>query len=938
MAFPGSKLAYFVDLALDADLTADPSTWAWTDVSSAPTSYVRAVPITITRGGRDGGVQAPASSCTFWADNRDGRWVPTNPTGAWYGQIGKGTPIRIRTTESSSSVRWTGFLTSLPPRWNTKETDRYVQVTASGILQRLERGKTPLRSPLVRAISSTTPTPVAYWPGEDDSQATTIAEFSGHAPLTWTGTVTPSSDGPDGSKPLPEFTQFVGVRGNVHAPANTGEWQVAGVFNMPSAPSGTTVLLRWNTTGTYPVWQIALNLGSPDTLSLEAFDSAGTQQIADSMTFGTSGAGDEPYGTWLLITANGAQDGADVDYNLAVYDATSGAGLTATETGITAGAVTVLSLPSTAKTNGMHMGHWAVWNDALGTFPIDPAAISGFTGDTVDTRIARLSQELPIDVLDTTPVTMGPQRQEVTYLDLARDCEAVSNGRLIEQRDPTVTDAYLRLILHTEIENQAVDLALNHNSKHLAPPFEPTDDDQYLGNDWTATRIGGSGTGSSARVVATGTLAPDKVGTYADSISVNVELDSQLPDQAGWRVDVGTVEGVRVPTLTLDFARNPSLIASWITCDIGSRITITNPPTGIAPDTIDLLIEGWTEVLGPHTWTVYLNCSPYRPWHVFQLAETSSDTSVYLGRLAGDEKCALRAAISSSATSATVDPNRYFWTTDSDDFPLNIRMGGEVATVSSIATTAATFVNVGAALSADNLSRTPSLPASVAAGDLLVIVAAIRSSGTGTVNVPSGYTRLPIWRDTDNVAVMAKVHSGSESNPTVTFNNGVAGDSTTAFVFAFRGTPVSLTDLTDIVVGDPLVQLNAAAQNIAYGGVYPWFQERCIQLIVGWKQDDYTSVAPPTGFTEMIEASTTGGNDQSLYVAYKIDTTPTLTPEGSLAVTGGASAISRSAVFCIASGYQTFTISARNVNSISGGKAQTANTKVEVDDPAVLAL
>jgi hypothetical protein len=949
MAFPSTYLAVTVELALGADLSAAPSTWAWTDV----TDYVRTNGIRVTRGGFDGSVQSPPSRCDFYADNRDGRWSPTNPTGAWYGTIGKGTPVRVKTAEGSTSVRWTGFLVELPPRWNLKETDRFVPVVAAGVLRRLERGQTPLRTALTRAISGTrnppsiagtlTP-PVAYWPGEDGSTSTSIAEYFGGRPMDILGQVlTLSSDGPSGSLPLPEFTTVAGVVGTVPSHNATGAWSVAKVFKFPAVPPSETIIFQWFTTGTYPQWRLTLTPGSPDAVALQAFDSSLTMQINDSVGFL-----DEWYGRWILLMAGVTQDGADVDYWFAVADAddNGGVGQTGTESAITAGTVTRLREHANSKIDGMHAGHWAAWDidiDFFGLGVLNPDALSGFDGDDVTDRVGRISQESPpiesVEQMELDQANrMGPQPQS-TLLGLYRECEAVTNGRLVESRDPTTFNTFMQLYMHDALANQDTALTLNHDSGHLSPPFEPTDDDQQLRNDVTATRSGASGIGSEARVVATegehGSLTPANVGTYNDSVSVNVYTDDDLPHQAGWRVHIGTHEGPRFPAVTLDFARNPSLIASWITCDIGSRITITNPPEGIAPDSIDLLIEGWTEVFGPKTWQVQLNCSPYKPWHVFRLAETSGDTNVYLGRLAEDENCALRVAVSSSATSFLVDPNRYRWTTAADDFPLNIRLGGEVCTLSAIATTAVTFVGVGTATHGSNASVTPGFPAGTTTNDVLMVFAAIRNSGTGTVNTPTGYTRLPVFDAATNVGLFAKVDGGSEVAPEVSFTDGVANATTSAVMFAFRGLPISLEDLGDMVV-DHVDQLNASAANIAYGGLYSWKVAGCVQLILAWKQDDFTSIAVPSGFTEMIEASSTTGDDQSLYIAYRIDTTPAVVNDSSLVVTGGASAISRSAVVALAGGFQTFTVSARSVNGVT--KSHAAGTKVAVDDPSVLAL
>lgn len=949
MAFPSTVINVTAELALGADITASPTTWAWTDV----TDYVMAgAGIRFARGGFGGQVQAPPGWCEFVALNTDGRWVPSNPSGAWYGQIGKGTPFRIVVDEGTPSVRWTGFLTELPPRWDPSENLKVVTVRAGGIFQRLERGSTPLRSPLFRAFSGTSTPPKSYWPAEDDSRATTLAEFSGGMPMTWTGSLTVGDDGPDGSGALPELTTFVGLNGNVTPHLATGVWSTAFVFLADAAPSADTVILRWKTNGSLPVWQLVLNPlgGGVDTVTLEAYDAGGTKQLSDATNFGGTTS---DYGRWTLFQTVAKQNGTGVDYTMLqmadLGDGTAGGNSsTGTVASQTVGAVTSVIVPSTAKTNGMHMGHFAAWDmdiDPLGAGPISALALSGYAGSDAASRADQLAFEEGLigAVFSASHVEMGPQEQD-TFMNLMRGCEAASGGRLIEVMDPVGTSGLLvALLTNTDLENLSATMTLDHDQGQFAVDFAPTDDDQNLRNDWTATRTGATGPGSSARVVATsGNLTPEKVGTYADSVNVNVWRDDQLPDQASWRVGLGTVEGLRLPTVSVNLTRNPGLIPAWIACDIGSRITLTNPPAGMPPDDIDLLIEGWTEFIGPYTWYATMNCSPYAPWHVIRLASTSGDTNEFLGRLAEDESCALRAAATSSALSFTVDPNVTRWTTVADDFPLSITVKpagapgiGEKVTVSSIATTAGTFVAAGTQSNGDNSTRTPSLPAGIAAGDTLFIFAAIRST-TATVNDVTGYTRLSkVWPATSNVALFAKVATASESSPSVAFTGGAAGDTCSAVMIALRGTPTSLDDLNDMVV-DFIPMFNASAQNIAYGGLYPYKVPGCIVVAFGWKQDDWTSVATLTGMTEAVDGPTTSGNDQGLVIDYVIQTTPALIPESSFVVTGGASAISRSAVVAFAAGYQTFTLSARGVNGVS--MAQSAGARVAVYDPAVLAL
>ena len=71
---------------------------AWTDVSS----YVYARDkVRITRNRQNEGSGAQASTCSLTFDNRDGRFSPRNPSGAYYGAIGRNTPIKVETAEGA---------------------------------------------------------------------------------------------------------------------------------------------------------------------------------------------------------------------------------------------------------------------------------------------------------------------------------------------------------------------------------------------------------------------------------------------------------------------------------------------------------------------------------------------------------------------------------------------------------------------------------------------------------------------------------------------------------------------------------------------------------------------------------------------------------------------------------------------------------------------
>ncbi|MGW6502976.1 hypothetical protein [Nonomuraea angiospora] len=85
MAFPQSVLPIVVELYLGG---------AWVDVRTPGHVYRRDM-VNIERGRADYGAQVDESTCRLTLNNRDGRYSPRNPTGPYYGQLARNTPVRV---------------------------------------------------------------------------------------------------------------------------------------------------------------------------------------------------------------------------------------------------------------------------------------------------------------------------------------------------------------------------------------------------------------------------------------------------------------------------------------------------------------------------------------------------------------------------------------------------------------------------------------------------------------------------------------------------------------------------------------------------------------------------------------------------------------------------------------------------------------------------
>lgn len=567
-------------------------------------------------------------------------------------------------------VRGTVEVPSWPSRWGTSGQLVTVDLEASGILRRLRKGTTPLDSALRRSIVAAAPT--AYWPLEDGSESTQGASgLLGGIPMKDRG-VRPqfaAITGPSGSLPLPDFTN--GGALTVSRPLGSASgWTIEAVMLFPSvfATTGVNAPLGWITDGTAFSWVLAAQPGTSGGFTFTWSNATATSPHGAPL-------GNLADGQWHQVRITVYQSGSDIKLQLWV-DGTML--FEDTDTGVTCGAIRTVSInPSRAIDPSLpSVGHVAVWSPktTVATWP----AVFGYDGETADVRMTRLAGEESVPLLrpfglcgDTL---VGPQRPN-TPLALLQESADADVGILYEQLDSISLAARPR----TSLYNQTPMLVLDYAQQQVAPPLEPADDDQQTRNDITRSRPNGS----SARVTLDSgpmsTAAPPAgVGRYQDSGDVNVHSDSQLPQIAGWALHLGTVDGVRYPTVTINLHKCPELIDAARAVDIGDRIQILNLPLWLPPDNADLIVQGVSETLGVRTWTITFTCTPGAPWNVAVLDDDE------LGR-ADTDGSSLAAAVAAGDTHLLVQVTAGRpWTADLAQLPLDLRIGGEVVTVTDI--------------------------------------------------------------------------------------------------------------------------------------------------------------------------------------------------------------------------------------------------------------
>jgi hypothetical protein len=910
VTFPTSPLTITVELALGADLTADPSSWAWTDI----TTYARYNPgIAIVRGGQDERTGAP-SGCTLVLDNTDGRFTSRKATGAYYPNIRRNTPLRVRVDPGTGAVtRFIGYVDEWPLQRLAADAEKHVTVTASGLFRRLAQRDPPTRSPLFSAISGD-PTTVMYWPLEDGSGATEAAEYLGRAPMRPFGEVSFGADDTlGGSDTLPSLAENAGFQGIVAPYAATSAWTVRWVMKVDAVPASNTALMYIHTpTSAVVEWRLVLTSGG--LLALQGMNNVGTDVIADAgVTFEPSLGIGSAYGRWWVFSVSVEPFGADAVWLYAWEDETQNNSSAGTEAGVTVGNVTRVDHHPGTGLGDHPIGHIAVFDDDWLNVGYYEQIIDGTAGELAVDRIDRVCVEAGVRCnVDTTATSKAMGRQPLeSLLAVLEETVTTDQGLLIE-----ALDGRLQYLDRTgDRYGAAVALALAYSD--LVPEFVPVDDDQAILNDVTVKRRDGS----SARVFDQDHI--DREGRYEGTVDVNPETDAVLRYHGEWRVGLGTVDDYRYPEVNVNFGRTPTHITAWLACDIDSRVTISSPPSDLPPDLIELRIVGYTETITPQSWQAAINCQSGLPWLVYEVEGTGNT-----GRLdaVGCEVLAARTAGATSVlvsmTSDTLERGSPLWSTSA--VPYDLGIAGERVTATAVASGAATFVGAGTAAHANNASVAPSLHASTTADDLVLVLAAIRNTAAA-VTTPAGYTQLwPADNASSHVKLLGKVAASGEAAPTITFTGGAAGDDTSAQTATFRR--------AQCAVHNSASSTNASAQDITTPALAT-ARNNCVIVQFGWKQDDWTSVTGPG--TEIGEPDTTTGNDQGLVWAYTIQTTAAYVAASSFVVTGGAAAVSKGVAVAIPADVQTLTVT-RAVNTVS--KAIAADAAVSLWRPNVVAL
>lgn len=839
----------------------------------------------------------------------------------------------------------------------TVQGDATVPITAAGITRRLDEGGTELVSTARRHYENGIGnSPDYYWPLDDGELATVgraTVRPAGYGPedvpfqFDYATSIDPDSANqkhfgqhklaawlPNGVSLLPDNAAFYVGFPEGSAPI-TSPWAWDWGWTLGSNVQTNVLLAGWFPSG------ITI-LGSPfdmfgisvDTVSGDLVISPGLAEATTTLTISTLPVNILDGRThWYRFRVNSAA--TDIHWTLHIDGIE-----VANEVEISHQMIDrmytfqVYNTNTTTGAQSVGVSHIAGFftTDPLGDEEITYNALVGRQGETAKYRFGRLCDESDVEhyitlIPDPGGAEMGPQYSD-SLMDQLFEVLRTDGGLLVEIPSGRGLNYYTL----DEIREFPTGLTIDVSARQMAPDFEPVDNTQKLLN---SIRVGKRDGGDYSYAKTTGRLgtADPKsggAGIYGNKrITVNPYQEGQLVTIAQREVSEGTVDKARFPDITVDLispevSSDVSLRRSILDTEVGSRIALTNLPYPYSHEDLGLMAIGRTRFMTNHVHRITYNTMPYDSFDVFRVETPTSITTTNSSFIVD--------SIDESDTTFRISTlGMSLWTTDLAYLPITARLvippanvSGEDISITSITTTAPGYRSVGTASHADNANTSPGLPAGQQAGDTLLLVTAIRNTAA-TANVPAGYGFV---NNSLHFRVCVKTSTGgSEVAPTCTYSGGAAGDTTSSVIVALTNSPFGYTSDSLATVETT----NTSAQNIAYE-TNTLLYSNGIELLIAWKQDDYTSVDVPTGFTEIGEFSTTTGNDQSLYLAYRLVPTRDDSPSGTLVVTGGASAVSKSIKVGFANPQDV--VATRGVNGVE--RSWTSDTSIVVSNPKVL--
>lgn len=527
--------------------------------------------------------------------------------------------------------------------------------------------------------------PIAYWPGEDGSNATQVASgLVGGTPLSITGTVDFASEsGFLASKPILKIN-------NAELRAIIPEYTTSAAaisFNflltMPTVDEAATGsdLIQFYTSGTGFSYDLRYTGAGGGSFQLTVANSALTV-LFDSGQIDFTLRGNKQMVCLVL-----EQVGATVTYRLFTIrlpgSITGGTGPNVVTGVTTLGQLTDFRVNPAGGYVDVGYGHMTIVPGIWSSNEVEPEFIA-WTGANAIRRYSRLAWEEDIPITfredwDVVASNVGPQKVN-RVVDLLKEPAYTDGGFLHGMRG-----AYaLEYITRGALTNQTAKAVF---SAQDCKDLELLADFVNIQNRVSVTRIDGT---TAIAEKTTGPLstqdAPNGIGLRDEAYQLSLGADSAAQNHAYWRLGVGTIDEYRVPLVVVTSAGLSSItLETLLSLGIGDRIDITGLSSMGVYDTLPQLVVGVRVYLGNRFYPkVELTCVPYS---VFRTLAITADQYARVDAVDTSTGSTLTTTATGSLT-LTSGSNFYLWTTDATDFPLDVMILGERITLSAIADTA----------------------------------------------------------------------------------------------------------------------------------------------------------------------------------------------------------------------------------------------------------
>lgn len=213
-------------------------------------------------------------------------------------------------------------------------------------------------------------------------------------------------------------------------------------------------------------------------------------------------------------------------------------------------------------------------------------------------------------------------------------------------------------------------------------------------------------------------------------------------------------------------------------------------------------------------------------------------------------------------------------------------------------------VATGTVVVADNASVTPAYGATPALGDIGLIVSTIRAAGGGPSLAISGYTQIAVFGAGSQSPLYfhAKSLTAAEGNPTVVPTGGSSGQTVQAVALLLRNTEPSVAAILHTAQNKSTTGASSSTPIVTPAATIT--QDDCLLIMATTYQDnatDFGAYNPGGGgaWTRDAFSATTTGNDQTLSVWTKLQTTATNIPASTVTITGGSAVLARTSLIAL---------------------------------------